>query len=523
LLGSIARPALALAFLLLGAGPAGAAAAPQCEGISPVRGTALAAVRVAAGLQRPLLALSPAKDLERLFIVEQDGKIKILKNGILNAAPFLDIGALTDSPSDGGDTNEQGLLGLAFDPDYVDNGIFYVYHTDVAGQHNLVVRYERNGANPDEADAASRQVLLTLDHSSFTNHNGGMIAFGPNDGYLYIATGDGGDFCDPFDYGQDLSSPLGKILRIDVSTAFPYSIPPDNPFVDTPGALPEVYEYGLRNPYRFSFDSANGDLYIGDVGQNLYEEIDYVPAAAAAGRNFGWDFFEGVHCPNPSCASEENCAPDDYVAPIHEYEHDGSCSITGGYVYRGCRLPDLHGTYFYGDFCAAFVHSFRVTGGAMTGFQDRTAELAPGGGLALQQITSFGQDARGEVYVIDRGFAFQGEVYRIVPVFTALETSGTGATAFRPGDTEWTWEDVRATTGYPVVAYRVYRTESYTTPYACVFRGENPAWPGGDPASPAPGVLHSYVVVAELADGRKTSPGSASAGTERTLSAAACP
>jgi glucose/arabinose dehydrogenase len=493
--------ALLAAIAVVGAPVARAAV---CDGISDAAASPLTTVRVASGLLRPLLVTAPPGDVERLFIVEQDGTIRILRNGALLPAPFLDVSTLTRSPADGGD-NEQGLLGLAFHPDYAVNGELFVYHTDAAGVNNLVVRYVRDPLDPDRADPATRTVLLTIPHPDYGNHNGGMLAFGPGDGRLYIGTGDGGSGCDPSGNAQNPASLLGKLLRLDVDGAF---------------FTPEMVSLGLRNPWRYSFDRQTGDLYIGDVGQAIWEEVDFRPAPLSTGENYGWDFYEGSHCPNPSCGGTCPAIPN-LVMPVAEYQHlSGECAVTGGYVYRGCRMTALRGTYFYADYCAAFIHSFRMAGGVPTDPVDHTAELAPGGGLAINQVTSFGEDARGEIYIVDRG----GEVFKIVPILPNLEVSGEGAQPFEIGEPSWTWEDLQATSGDPIQGYRVYRsTGNGGGSFDCVFAGSTNDWTGGDAAEPGPGGLFTYVVTALNATGQETSPGSGSDGTPRTLSGHFCP
>jgi len=477
--------------------------AAVCDGISEASDTPLTSVRVASGLLRPLLATAPPGDVDRLFIVEQDGQIRILKGGTLLATPFLDLSALTRSPADGGD-NEQGLLGLAFHPDYASNGLLFVYHTDDTGTSNVLARYTRDSADADLADPASRTVIATFAHPDFGNHNGGMLAFAPDDGRLYLGTGDGGSFCDPSDNAQNPASPLGKLLRIDV---------------DTPPFAVEIWALGLRNPWRYSFDRQNSDLYLGDVGQNIWEEVDYRPSPRSPGDNYGWDYYEGSNCPNPSCGS--TCPSlSNLVLPIQEYDHTGACSVTGGYVYRGCRMPNLRGTYFYADFCAAFIRSLRMVSGAVTDVRDRAAELAPGGGLAIDLVTSFGEDARGEIYILDRG----GEAFKIVPILPNLQVSGPGADPLRLSSPDWTWENLELTSSQPIAQYRVYRAAGNGSgTFDCVFQSATPSWPGGDPTVPASGDLFSYLVIGQNASGQQTSPGKRSDDTPRTLSNLPCP
>ncbi|MCX8072877.1 MAG: PQQ-dependent sugar dehydrogenase [Candidatus Binatia bacterium] len=375
----------------------GGACNDVCAGVVPVPGTAIRAERIASGLSRPLLLTAPPRDVSRLFIVEKTGRIRILKWGALLPTPFLDISALVSSGS------EQGLLGLAFHPQYADNGRFFINYTDTAG--NTVVAEYRVSSNPDIADPTPVQVILQVSQP-YANHNGGHLAFGP-DGYLYIGLGDGGSAGDPQGNGQNPATLLGKMLRIDVDHAAPYAVPPTNPFVGAGPPLDEIWALGLRNPWRYSFDRITGDLYIADVGQNRFEEINFQPASSPGGENYGWNIVEGnAHC----FPSGSTCDQTGLTQPIHEYDHSQGCSVTGGYVYRGCKMPDLRGRYFYADFCTAFVRSFRVVSGVATDHQDHTAELESSG-VSIDQVASFGEDARGELYIADLG----GEVFKIVP------------------------------------------------------------------------------------------------------------
>ncbi|MEO7987546.1 MAG: PQQ-dependent sugar dehydrogenase [Gemmatimonadales bacterium] len=348
---------------------------------------------VATGVGYALYVTAAPGDSSRIFIVDKGGTIRIVKDGTLLPAPFLDITSLV---STGG---EQGLLGLAFDPGYATNGRFVVHYTDTGG-NTRVSTFARSGADPDLADPASEQVVLTAEQS-FENHNGGELLFGP-DGLLYLGLGDGGSGGDPDGRGQDLTDLLGSILRLDLRTTIPYTIPADNPFAGTPAARPEIWSYGLRNPWRFSFDRATGDLYIGDVGQNQWEEVDVSPAAEGGGRgvNFGWNIMEGLHC-----FASATCEQSGLALPVLEYSHDDGCSVTGGYVYRGAAIPALQGFYFYADYCGGWVRSFRYQGGQATE-PFNWPSLAPGG-----SVTSFGEDAAGELYVTSA----DGGVFRIVP------------------------------------------------------------------------------------------------------------
>jgi glucose/arabinose dehydrogenase len=368
--------------------------ASACSGNSPSEPPAGAGARLeqlAIGLSAPLYLTVPVGDAARLFVVEKTGGIRIIKDGVLLAEPFLDLSAKVSS---GG---EQGLLGLAFEPDYATTGRFVVHYTDLAG--NTVLSRFQVSADLDRADPVSEQVLLTATQPA-SNHNGGQITFGP-DGFLYFGLGDGGGSGDPEGRGQDLSELLGSILRIDVRSGDPYTVPADNPFVGNPSARPEVWSYGLRNPWRFSFDRANGDLYIADVGQNQLEEVDVSTSGDGAGKgvNYGWSVMEGSQCFATSA-----CDPAGLTLPVFEYNHGLGCSIIGGYVYRGAAIPAIQGHYFYADFCQGWVRSFRYVGGAVT---DQTSwpTLSPGGSLL-----SFGEDLAGELYVLQAS----GGVYRIV-------------------------------------------------------------------------------------------------------------
>jgi glucose/arabinose dehydrogenase len=348
---------------------------------------------VVRGLSGPLDLQTPPGDRDRLFVVEQGGRIRIVRNGALVPAPFLDISGRI---STGG---EQGLLGLAFHPRYAENGRFYVNYTDPGGDSH--VSEFRVSANADVAEAGSERELLFV-RQPFDNHNGGGLAFG-NDGFLYAGFGDGGAGGDPQRNGQNLGTQLGKMLRIDVDRGNPFAVPADNPFVSVAGAVPSIWAYGLRNPFRFSFDRATGDLYIGDVGQNRVEEIDVGLASRRGGENYGWNRTEGSQCFSPGSGCDRN----GITFPVAEYGHAEGCSVTGGVVYRGCRLPGYAGTYFYSDFCSAFVRSFKLVNGQATDARDWTAQL----GRGLDRPTSFGTDADGEVYLVDQ----DGEVHKIVP------------------------------------------------------------------------------------------------------------
>jgi glucose/arabinose dehydrogenase len=347
---------------------------------------------VASGLAFPLFLTSPPGDNARLFVVEKTGRIRIVRNGSLLSTPFLDVSAKVSNGS------EQGLLGLAFHPGYATNGRFVIDYTDGSGDTRISVF--QVSANPDVADPASEQVILTVDQP-YSNHNGGMVAFGP-DGKLYIGMGDGGSGGDPQGNGQNRNALLGKILRVEVSATGQLSVPSDNPFVGQSGIRPEIWSYGVRNPWRFSFDRQTRDFYMADVGQNAREEIDLSTSATqfSRGLNYGWNRMEGTACYSPS----SGCNQSGLTLPVLDYGHSDGCSVTGGYVYRGQDVPALSGLYFYADYCEGWVRSFRWNGSAAAD-QREWAALKPGG-----QISSFGEDARGELYVMTAG----GKVFRLV-------------------------------------------------------------------------------------------------------------
>jgi glucose/arabinose dehydrogenase len=346
---------------------------------------------VATGLALPLQLTAPAGD-PRLFIVEKGGAIRIVHNGALLPTPFLDLSAKVSTG------REQGLLGLAFDPEYAANGRFIVHYTDVAGDTR--VSSFRVSQDPNLADAASELAILGVDQP-FPNHNGGQVLFGP-DGYLYLTLGDGGSSGDPGNRAQSLADLLGSILRIQPLETGGYAVPADNPFAGTPDARPEIWSYGLRNPWRVDFDAATGDLYVADVGESRWEEVSVSTAAAGAGRgaNFGWRIMEG-----PECFGASSCDESELELPLVSYGHDDGCSITGGFVYRGAAIPELQGHYFYSDYCAGFVRSFRLEDGVAVD-QYQWPTLAPGSG-----VPGFGRDAAGELYILGT----DGAVYRIVP------------------------------------------------------------------------------------------------------------
>jgi glucose/arabinose dehydrogenase len=376
---------------LLGAPSATAAATAQDD----VPTFELGYEPVAEGFAEPLAIVDAGDGSERLFVVEKGGTIRIIQDGEVVETPFLDI---TDRVGSGG--YEQGLLGLAFAPDYAESGLFYVNYTDLSG--NTMVSRFTVSEDANIADPASEEAILRQ-AQPYPNHNGGHLAFGP-DNYLYIGLGDGGSGGDPQGNGQRLDTWLGKILRIEVNPEFvpegqPYGIPDDNPYVDQEGSLPEIWAHGLRNPWRFSFDRETGDLWIADVGQNQIEEIN-LAAGNPPGLNYGWNPTEGTQC-----YLEADCDTSGFTLPAMEYTHDeGGCSVTGGYVYRGEEMPDLQGDFVFADFCSGFLWTGSSDDGA-TWTMSTPIETGLG-------ISAFGEDADGNLYFADLS---GGGVYLLVP------------------------------------------------------------------------------------------------------------
>jgi glucose/arabinose dehydrogenase len=345
---------------------------------------------VTQGLDTPLFVTHARDGSGQLFVVEQPGTIRIIDHGSLKKTPFLDVRDRVWTKG-----NEQGLLGLAFHPDFRRNGRFVVNFNRREDGATVVAEYTRQSGSI-QASPATERVLMVVPQP-YLNHNGGMVEFGP-DGFLYIGRGDGGSRGDPENRAQNPHEWLGKILRIDVDRGRPYAIPPDNPFISADGR-PEVFALGIRNPWRFSFDRQTGMLWLADVGQYKWEEVDIV----VAGGNYGWRIMEGAHCYNP----EQDCNPDGLTFPIAEYGHEnGRCSITGGYVYRGAAIPALRGTYLFGDYCSGEVF-------ALSANVNRKASSVP---KVLMQttlrISSFGEDEAGEIYVVDH----KGGIYRLAAV-----------------------------------------------------------------------------------------------------------
>ncbi|MCK5656491.1 MAG: PQQ-dependent sugar dehydrogenase [Deltaproteobacteria bacterium] len=346
---------------------------------------------VVTGLSSPVDITHAGDGSGRLFITLQGGRVVIFDGVQILSPPFLDINSLVSS---GG---ERGLLGAAFHPNYVGNGFFYVSYTDTAGD-SVIARYSVS-LDPNRADPTSGVILLTIPQP-FSNHNGGQLHFGP-DGYLYIGIGDGGSGGDPQNNGQDLGTLLGKILRIDVDSGFPFTVPPDNPFVGVVGAREEIWSFGLRNPWRFSFDRLTGDMFIGDVGQNSWEEVDFQPANSTGGENYGWRLMEGNSCFNPAI----NCNNGTLTLPILVYDHSVGCSVTGGYLYRGSKNPNLNGLYLYGDFCSGLIWGAQEDG---LGGWNTTVLLDTN-----FSISTFGEDESGEIYFAHLS-ATDGTIYQVV-------------------------------------------------------------------------------------------------------------
>jgi glucose/arabinose dehydrogenase len=353
----------------------------------------LTVVRVTGSLSSPLGVTHAGDGSGRLFVVEQGGRVRIVKSGKI-IGTFLDLRSRTDA---GG---ERGLLGLAFHPDFPTNGYVYAYYTMASGGDIRISRYTANTARTF-ASLTTEHHIITIEHSAHSNHNGGAMAFGP-DGYLYVGTGDGGGTGDPFENGQDISQLLGKILRLEVGGAG-YQIPADNPFVGRAGA-DEIWDYGLRNPWRITFDRTTGDLYIADVGQSRREEVNLEDVADPGGNNYGWDVMEGSLCYEPS----SGCSTSGKTLPVAQYSHTYGCSITGGYVYRGTHR-DLQGLYVYGDYCSGRLWTMSASGSGETIRRDTSLN-----------ISSFGESEAGEQYLTD----LNGSLYRVLaPEFSDIATS----------------------------------------------------------------------------------------------------
>jgi glucose/arabinose dehydrogenase len=377
---------VALTTLALAACGSGSVARTIAAGHSATKGLRL--IRLASFSEPTAVSGAPG-DPSRVFVLQRSGQVMLLRDGRKQSQPFLNIaGSVYAQGSD-----EQGLLGIAFPSDYATSGRFYLDYT-VPGNDIKIVQFRRSAGNANRADPASARPLLTIDHHAFTNHNGGQLAFG-REGDLYIGVGDGGSEDDPDRTGQNTGTLLAKILRIAPSPNGGYTIPAGNPFVGRSGERPEIWAYGLRNPWRFSFDRATGDMVIGDVGQDRWEELDFVPAGSGAGANYGWSVWEGDQRFNSGQAANA-------IAPVLTASHsNGYCAIIGGYVVRDKSLPTLYGRYVFGDFCRAKIESVKLARGRATGLRET--------GLEVPALSSFGQDDDGHIYIA----SLKGAVYRL--------------------------------------------------------------------------------------------------------------
>ena len=379
----------------------------------------LSSVLIADGYKKPVFITSYPNNAKLLYIVEQAGLIKLINVGKKLSRPFFDINKRVVNPNRPGD--ERGLLGFAFHPNHTNNGKFYINYMDNDG-NTIISEFSTNSKL--RADHKSERIILKL-KQPYGNHNGGDIQFGP-DGYLYISIGDGGKAGDPLNAGQDLSSLFGKIIRIDIEQK-PYGIPKSNPFFGQKDKREEIWAWGLRNVWRFSFDKQTGDKYLADVGQNKWEEVNFEPASSKGGLNYGWRIMEANHCYDP----KENCPTEGLIKPIIEYPNDANhpafafriieelsfsetdvegCSVTGGYVYRGQKIKSMQGQYIFGDYCSGNIWTLKVVNGKAINFKNRTEEINIGGGEFTTYISSFGQDSDGEIYIID----YNGGIYKLI-------------------------------------------------------------------------------------------------------------
>ncbi|MCA9729110.1 MAG: PQQ-dependent sugar dehydrogenase [Candidatus Eisenbacteria bacterium] len=374
--------------------------------------------KIVDNIQKPIYLTAPPGD-PRLFFIEEEGRIRIVEDGQLLPTPFLDISTLLEY-----DGLFQGLLGMAFHPDYATNGYFYVNYT-MTGGDTRVSRFQVS-ANPDVADAGSESVVLTVAQPGY-DHNGGYIAFGPDDGYLYVAMGDGGYGGTHHLNAQDPTKLLGKLLRLDVDVPSGYQIPLDNPFVGVAGYREEIWAIGLRSPWGMTFDRDTHDLWIADVGLKSWEEVNFQPASSTGGENYGWSLMEATHCNIPP----SGCDDGSLTHPVYEYPHGPGCSVNGGFVYRGAQIPGLHGCYFFSDWCTSKIWSFRYDGSDLTELTDRSGELGPPPGDSFSYLAGFGQDADGELYVIDWNWfgQNQGQIFKIVPDASEVPIDVPGSTA----------------------------------------------------------------------------------------------
>jgi glucose/arabinose dehydrogenase len=367
------------------------ASGPKAAPVPPAVAAVVRLSKVADDFEKPLgLVYAPGDPEARLFVVEQTGRVKILRGEKVDERPFLDLHARV-TRSAAHDGSEQGLLGLAFHPRFAENGRLFVNFTDLKGDTRVVeLRVAKD--DPGRVDPSTEREILFV-KQPFANHNGGDLVFGP-DGKLYIGLGDGGSGGDPYGNGQNRKALLGKMLRLDV----------DGPPGPDGRPTPEIRAIGLRNPWRYAFDRKTGDLFIADVGQNKWEEVDIVPAGSQGGENFGWNIMEGFHCFKPP----RNCDQTGLTLPVVEYGHDEGCSIIGGFVYRGKAIPEIDGCYFYADYCTALLRSFRLSAGNVRDYWNWRPALDPGQRLAT--ISTFGEDPEGELYIV----SLDGPIYKLV-------------------------------------------------------------------------------------------------------------
>ena len=500
-----------------------------CDGVSPVEASGLTSIVVDSGYTgRPLLVTAPPGDTDRIFIVEQNGKIHVKQRGTPAGthSVYLDLTATVTSVG-----NEQGLLGMTFAADFATSRLFHVSYTAPGGAGvTTLATYQQSLLNPNKADPVPVATFFTLSQPQ-SNHNGGNVVIG-GDGFLYFGLGDGGGANDSggghaaCGNGQSDTTLFGKIIRIDPSGSSPnppdcgtgsYTIPNGNPLADGPGGdCDEIWATGVRNPWRFAFDDNNDDLYIADVGQNCYEEVNWIPGSSTGGENYGWRVMEGAHCFNPAnpgncnsigvvCAGSPNCNDPSLTIPVLEVPRPGiTCSITGGYPYRGCRVSNLQGHYFWGDFCDGEVRSFLMNAGVATMQTNWTSTVDPGGTL-LFSLTSFGLDGQGEIYIVDR----DGPIRMLIPPLPDFEVSGEGVIDpeyFKLCDVvDWSWEDLALNSMHPIDFYSVYRG----TPggvFDCIHSTTGTTWTG-DLTPPGVGQVLAYLVTATNADGDETSGG----------------
>lgn len=508
--------------------------AAVCDGVSPVEASTLVSIVAENGLTgRPLLVTAPPGDKDRIFIVEQDGFIWVKQRGSALGVRslYLDLSGVVTILG-----NEQGLLGMDFAADFDTSGEFYVSYTRPGGGAlnpgiTTLATYEQDPMNPNQANPVPITVFFSLAQPQ-SNHNGGNIQTG-SDGFVYFGLGDGGGANDQgtghatCGNGQDNTTLLGKLIRIDPTGSSPnppdcglgtYTIPDLNPLADGPGGdCDEIWATGLRNPWRWTFDPANDDLYIGDVGQECWEEVNWVPGTSTGGENYGWRVMEGTQCFNPStpstcnptaafCLGSPACNDPSLTLPVLESpQTSGACAMTGGYVYRGCRITNLQGHYFWSDFCDGRINSFLIDAGVPKLQRDWTATVDPAPPLLTFSMTSFGRDGEGELYAVDRG----GTILKLAPPLSDFEVSGQGvfdSDAFRlSADANWIWEDLEFNSMHPIEYYSVY-SGSPDGNFDCIQSTTSTDWVG-DPAVPGPGGLFAYLVTATNPGGVETSGG----------------